>query len=460
MTKIRDFLDSRKQLYSKLGLTIVIYLFISFAIAAVLGVITYLITESAVISITRNETYYNQEINDTITDLQTYITVNHISSDNQEALTAWNDAYWYVMIRIYNQEGIIYDSLFYQPAHYEEKQPSLPEILRPDGLDYKYGYDIAFSDTQGKVIITALFQMRYELLIKYSCYMFTFVVCILIFMTLLKKKVRYINLIEKGIKIIESGGLKYRIPLQDDDELTSLAISINDMSRAMQERLEWEEKAKKENYDMITAISHDIRTPLTSVICYLDLLADGKYDSPEKLHIYLENAKNKAYQIKGLADNLFAHSLVSNEEIPFKYEAVNGNELMAQLISDCIYVLEDKGFTVEYKDKTDISYTLSVDPQQIGRVFDNLCSNAMKYADKTQPISFSTKIMGQELMITQSNQIAEIIPKQDSSGIGIHTCKKILARHDGSITITQTQKYFSALLSLPIQQTTIRQTKE
>lgn len=452
MTSIRDFLDSRKEIYSKLGLTIILYLFISFAIAAVLGVITYLITESTVISITRNEAYFNQEINDTIADLQNYITVNEISADNHDAISAWNDAYWYVMIRIYNQDGIIYDSLFYQPSVYEDSQSSAPEIIFSDGLDYKYGYDITFTDTKGKVIITALFQMRYELVIKYGCYIFTFVVCILIFMTLLKKKIRYINLIEKGIKIIESGGLKYRIPLQDDDELTSLAISINDMSRAMQERLEWEEKAKKENYDMITAISHDIRTPLTSVICYLDLLADGKYDSPAMLRTYLENAKNKAYQIKGLADNLFEHSLVTNEEIPFKYETVNGNELMAQFISDCIYVLEEKGFTVEYEDKTTSPYTLSADVQQLGRVFDNLCSNIMKYAEKETPVSFSAKIIGQELMITQGNQIAAETSGRDSSGIGIQTCKKILARHDGTLTITKAQKYFSVLITLPIQQ--------
>lgn len=456
MTKVKDFFNSRKQLYSKLGLTIVLYLFISFSIAAVLGVITYLVTESVIISVTRNDYYYSQEISKTVNDLQTYITYNQIASTDQSALEEWNNTYWYVMLRIYNQEGIIYDSLFYQPSIADSISgsipSSLPEMLEPDGLEYKYGYDISFTDTQGKVIITALFQMKYELLVKYSCYMLTFVICILIFMTLLKKKVRYINLIEKGIKIIESGSLKYRIPLQDDDELTSLAISINDMSHAMQERLEWEEKLKKENYDMITSISHDIRTPLTSVICYLDLLTDGKYDSPEKLQQYLENAKNKAYQIKGLTDNLFAHSLVSNEEIPFKYQAVNGNELMAQFISDCIYVLEDKGFTVEYEDKALTPYTVTADVQQLGRVFDNLCSNIMKYADQKYPVSFSLKIMGQELILTQTNLISAQAHSQESSGIGIHTCKKILERHDGSLTITKTQKYFSAMITLPIQQ--------
>lgn len=434
-------------------MTIMLYLFISFSIAAVLGVVAYIMTESTIISITRYESYYTQEINDTIENLQQYITTNQLSSSDKESLTTWNDTYWYVMLQIYNQDGIIYDSLFYQPSVYKENTSTgSPLLINPYNLDYKSGYDITFADAKGKVIIAALFQMRYELLIKYSCYMFSLVVGLFIFMTLLKKKIRYINLIEKGIKIIESGSLKYRIPLQEDDELTSLAISINDMSRAMQEQLEWEEQVKKENYDIITSISHDIRTPLTSVICYLDLLTDHKYDSPEKLQEYLENAKNKAYQIKGLADHLFAHSLVANEEISFKYEIVNGNELLSQFISDCIYLLEDKGFTVSYEDNTPIPYTLSVDTQQIGRIFDNLCSNVMKYADKAQPIFFSTKIIGQELMLTQGNQITAEKTPQESSGIGLNTCKKIAERHGGSLTVTKTPKYFSVLLALPAHQ--------
>lgn len=88
------------------------------------------------------------------------------------------------------------------------------------------------------------------------------------------------------------------------DELSSLALSINDMSAAVKQSLDAQNELKKQNYDIVTSISHDIRTPLTSVICYLDMLADGKVQNAEKAAGYLKSARQKAYQIKDLTDNL------------------------------------------------------------------------------------------------------------------------------------------------------------
>lgn len=419
------------------------YIFISLAVSVAASVFFYFGAQFIVFKSAHSSRFFNRELNSMVESLQYFISENNVSSEDQGQLEEWNKQNWYAFIRIYDENRVIYDSLFSKQSLF------INDISEQKLESYQFSYEINFADKPAVLVITAYFGgLHYRTLFKTCCYSFAFLLFLFLFINMMKKKVRYISRIEEGIKIIESGSLEYRIPVIGDDELSSLAISINDMSQAMWERLKWEAEVKQQNYDIVSAISHDIRTPLTSVVCYLDLLEDKKFKNEEERTQYIKNARQNAYLIKSLTDNLFEHSIASNENIPFHYERVSGNELISQLLSEMVYLLEDKGFKVSCFNDIAIPYILSVDVTHFHRIFDNLSSNVLKYADPQYYVDITACLDKGKLVITQHNKIKEEKKKRESFSIGIRTCEDILKRHSGKLLIEKTETDFTATVSV------------
>lgn len=285
----------------------------------------------------------------------------------------------------------------------------------------------------------------------------TCIFMLILLVSLLGKKIRYINEIQKGIQIIEGGSMDYTIPVRGRDELSSLATSINEMRRALDAEIKSQEKAKRDNQQLITSVSHDIRTPLTSIVCYLELIQDGRVRDPIKEKAYLKIALEKAYQIKGLITSLFEHALANNGDVPFHFETYDGNMLISQITEEISFSLKERGFQLVVENCIDQDFSLTVDLKQIRRIFDNLVSNILKYADPMQPVDLGLILNKNELCIVQRNktmtdfQISGRTPI-DSNGIGLATCKRIIVRHLGRIDYYQLHRMFKVELSLPIQQ--------
>lgn len=121
-----------------------------------------------------------------------------------------------------------------------------------------------------------------------------FIVLVLFF---INKKTSYIGVLEKEIKILEGGNLDYPITLKGKDELSSLAQSINEMRKSFIERLESEERARVANSELVTAMSHDLRTPLTALVGYLDIIEYKKYQDQEALAKYIHNSRKKPIRL-------------------------------------------------------------------------------------------------------------------------------------------------------------------
>ncbi|WP_242825866.1 sensor histidine kinase [Metaclostridioides mangenotii] len=204
---------------------------------------------------------------------------------------------------------------------------------------------------------------------------------------------------------------------------------------------------------MVTSISHDIRTPLTSVICYLDLIADGKYSDKEQLDKYIENARLNAYQIKKLSENLFIHFVTSPEDIDYEIKRINANEFIFQLILDTTFELEENNFEVKVKNELHKQIHIDVDITQFRRIFTNICSNIIKYADKDAPIEFLASMTKNFLLIKQANQVSNLKDQSESFGIGIKNCKEIVKNHNGFLNVFNGEKDFLVEIGIPISST-------
>lgn len=211
-------------------------------------------------------------------------------------------------------------------------------------------------------------------------------VFILMFYILTKRKVGYVERISAGVGTIARGELSHRVPELGKDELYLLAKSVNHMSRSLKEQMEAERAAEKSKQELITNVSHDLRTPLTSILGYLKLVIDKKYDSPEQMEEYLQTVYNKSEKLKVLIDDLFDYTKLTYSGIGLERVRISLNELVEQMVEEYIPVLEENQMEFRMNLPAEDAWCL-VDPQKLHRVLENLLSNAVKYGDKPGDIT-------------------------------------------------------------------------
>ena len=274
---------------------------------------------------------------------------------------------------------------------------------------------------------------------------------LLVLTGMIRAKLSYISQLEREIRILEGGDLRYPLTVRGRDELGDLARGIEDMRRSIIAQDAAEEKARRANQELITAMSHDLRTPLTSLLGYLDIVLEGKYPDEAQRDRYLRVAHDKAYQIKNLSDKLFEYFLVysqENEDLP--RELLPADDLLPQLLGERIFDLESQGFTVESDCKA-VERNLRVNPDLICRMFDNIFSNIRKYADRAVPVRITCVPQGSRVRITAQNGVAPRDAAVESTNIGIKTCESGAAAHGGRFTAREEDGLFTAELILPLE---------
>ena len=157
--------------------------------------------------------------------------------------------------------------------------------------------------------------------------------------------------------------------------------------------IEKERKLEKQKNELITNVSHDLRTPLTSIMGYLRLLRDSKYENKEQHDEYTRIAFAKSEQLKNLIEDLFEYTKLTNEQVVLEKQEVCMNELLEQLIEELVPQAEEHGLTFVKKFPEERAYA-SIDSEKMVRVFDNLLMNAIKYSKDDGEIKVSLQSVG------------------------------------------------------------------
>src|SRR5471030_626021 len=159
----------------------------------------------------------------------------------------------------------------------------------------------------------------------------TFIVFIVSFVIITNNKMKYLDEIAIGLKIIASGNLNYRIKEKGTDEIKNIAYNINYMAKEIGEKINAEKDAEKTKTDLITNVSHDLRTPLTSVMGYIGLVLQNRYKDETEMKEYLNIAFSKAERLKLLIEDLFEYTKLNNNGITLTKTKVNLSEFLSQL---------------------------------------------------------------------------------------------------------------------------------
>lgn len=268
---------------------------------------------------------------------------------------------------------------------------------------------------------------------------------------------------------IADGHFSHRIPFSVKGEMQRVILSINSLVDSTIKAMEDERRIEKSKDELITNVSHDIRTPLTSIIGYLGLIEDHQYQNKEDVLKYTHIAYLKSKQMKSLVDDLFEYTKVRQTDTPLKLQQLNIGAMLEQIGAS--FELEGQKKQMEISVKIpDEPLMIEADPEKLARVFNNLVTNALKYGKGGKNIYLSVenqnnqsvKIViandGEPIPEKSLNQVFNRFYRVESSrsketggtGLGLAIAQSIIELHHGTIKVESNQDLTSFIMQLPL----------
>jgi signal transduction histidine kinase len=390
----------------------------------------------------------NSRVRVYLAKFQTYVRENNLSSKDLDSIAQWTKEAKYVHLLIFKDNQARAEASYNGASSLTgTKYETYYEAVRGD-----YSFTpITFSDGIFQVSLDDFSYTRYYTLCNIISLIMAFLVIFVSVISYINRLSGRIIKLSSAAQEIENGNLEYDIPSSGSDEVSRLASGMDSMRISVQERIKSESAARQANTDLIAAISHDIRTPLTTLIGYLELLQGGAYSSDEQRAQYVDIAHEKAMRLKELTDELFRYFLVfSQTEIPVKVEDFDGEILLEQLFGEHIIELRASGWTV-IVNPIDAPCTVSTDAMCLKHVLDNVFSNVKKHGDNTKPVIVLARIEGDgKLHMSVTNSVPDVPNKVESTRVGLRTCEKMMQTSGGEFHTSCSGEKFVSELVVPV----------
>ena len=254
---------------------------------------------------------------------------------------------------------------------------------------------------------------------------------------------------------IRDGNLDFSCKTSGIEELDELCQDFEEMRMRLKESTESKIENDRQSKELISNISHDLKTPITTIQGYVEGILDGVADTPEKMDHYLRTIRNKANDMDRLIDELTAYSHIDANRIPYNFLKIPVSEYFSDCAEELAIDLEERGFAFKFFNYLPEEAEVIIDPEQIKRVINNIVGNSIKYRDKEfafinlrlrdvgdfvqVEIEDNGKGIGQEDLPRIFDRLYRTDTARDSrggSGIGLSIVKKILEDHEGKVWAT------------------------
>lgn len=291
------------------------------------------------------------------------------------------------------------------------------------------------------------------------CLILGVIVFAITFILLELRRERRLTEIYEAVRRIAAGDITKEIQIDSMDEFSSMADNLNRMQIKIKELIENEKNSERTKNELITNIAHDLRTPLTSIVGYLEILANNDKLTDEQKKEYLRIVYEKSNKLGELIEDLFSYTKVSFNTMSLKLDNFDIVFLLNQLIEELYPLFEKNNLSFEF-DSNVKTLEIVADPKLLGRLFENLLNNAIKYGKDGKRILIRLhKIDDEEFYVSIINY-GNIIPKESleklferfyrvdesrnsavsGTGLGLAISKNIVEMHRGMITVTSNKK--------------------
>lgn len=263
----------------------------------------------------------------------------------------------------------------------------------------------------------------------------------------INRKMKAVLSIKDEILLMASGELEHPVPASGEDEIGILSSELDHLRIALGENIRQEEESRRANQDLITAMSHDLRTPLTILNGYLEVLKHKRIP-PEMEEEYLDRCLQKSSDIKEMTDKMFEYALVYEETEDVKITKVS-METIREILSENLDFLELAGFKTEVTMKECTGVILG-DETLLKRIFSNLFSNILKYGDKINPVKLCLQLEKKKMKISLINTVKSEIDGIESNRIGLKSVEKMVELLEGDIYVINETGVYNVQIILPV----------
>ncbi len=358
-----------------------------------------------------------------------YVEHNQISSTDMDAIYDWvknNDNFKLILL-----EGVESDTV-------------------PDTQKYDYSVQVNFTDKSVLVAVQDYSKVLYLLgdILAMGVAIVLFVLIVIVYY---QAEISRIMRLSRDVKAIARGDLQGKIGKHGNDEIAQLAEHVDGMRDSIVQKMEEKEQAWRANQDLITSISHDIRTPLTSLLGYLELIDAHRENLTEEQQKYLSVCCENAGRIKRQSDELFNYFLAyGHKDQAVALEPYDAAVLFDQMLSERFLSAELSNVQLEYQLSPSLAgVRVYTNVDYLSRVLDNLYSNIVKYADHQSPATFRVEYRDRMVVVTGENKIAKRSGKVESTKLGLLTCESIMHSLQGSFRTQKHDDTFTVVLALP-----------
>ena len=262
--------------------------------------------------------------------------------------------------------------------------------------------------------------------------------------------------LQAAARNIKEGNLDFEIKNETNDEIGQLCQDFEEMRLRLKANAEEKVAYDKENKELISNISHDLKTPITAIKGYVEGIMDGVADTPEKMDKYIKTIYNKAIDMDRLINELTTYSGIDNNRIPYNFHRINVADYFGDCVEEVGLDLEQRGIKLNYSNLVSPDTVVIADPEQMKKVINNIISNSVKYMDKpdghidirildeVDSIRVEIEDNGKGIAQKDLQKIFERFYRTDASrnsaqggsGIGLSIVKKIVEDHGGYVWAT------------------------
>ena len=314
-------------------------------------------------------------------------------------------------------------------------------------------------------LFRTLYQSVGVLPVAVGCGIVLFVVYVFVFSL---PHIRYLEELKAAMQRIALGDLETAVPVRTRDELGQLADHMNRMAKRLKTSLDEERRAVKSKQELVTNVSHDLRTPLTSIFGYLQYIRENRYKDEVELMYYVDIAYQKARRLERMVNDLFDYTRMAYGQTRLKRTPIDLMELMTQLAAELDPIVRPAGMEL-HLDGPEEPLTLLADGDKLVRVFENLLSNAVRYGKDGRRIDVVARADGDRAIVRVVNYgepipaaelpfIFERFHRVDKSrsdetggtGLGLAIARSIVELHGGTIEAASSEAETCFTVTLPL----------